>query len=138
MTTLTATCPIEPATEPADDAPEFPLVGPLRLNLAALGVDGNAPDFGERLCRLSRDNECFQFEYSAKGELIIMPPTGPISSKGEQGANYSLFGWGLDNPGAFPQTVMFRLPAALNICPTPPGLLRTVRKPHRLGVERYD
>ena len=46
----------------------------LRLNLKALGVDGRAPDFGERLCQLSRDNEPYDFQFSAQGELIVMAP----------------------------------------------------------------
>ena len=118
MTTLTANRPTAPATEQTNDAPDFPLVGPLRLNLAALGVDGNAPDFGERLCLLSRDNGRFQFEYSAKGELIIMPPTGAEGGHGEQGANYAVFGWGLDNPGrTYPQTTLFKLPSGAQYMP---------------------
>ena len=109
---------VDPATDNADDFPPFPLVGPLRLNLAALGVDGSAPDFGERLCLLSRDNECYEFEYSAKGELIVMPPVGSESSHGEQGINYALYGWGLENPGrTYPQTSLFRLPSDAQYMP---------------------
>ena len=66
--------------EPASD---WPLVGELRLNLSALGVDHLAPDFGERLCRFSMDNPLWQFEYSAQGELIIMPAPGSESSADE-------------------------------------------------------
>ena len=118
MTTLTSTPPTEPGTEPTDHAPEFPLVAPLRLNLAALGVDGNAPDFGEQLCLLSRDNDGYQFEYSTKGELIIMPPTGMESSHGEQGVNAPLFFWGLENPGrTYPQTALFKLPSGAQYMP---------------------
>ena len=80
---------VAPVGDDSDGFPPFPLVGPLRLKLAALGIDDAAPDFSERLFRFARDNECYLFEYSAKGELIIMPPTGPISNQGEQGANYS-------------------------------------------------
>ena len=106
------------AVDDADDFPTFPLVGPLRLNLAALGVDGRSPDFGERLCLLSRDNECFQFEYSAKGELVIMPPVGSEGSHGEQGINYALYGWGLENPGrTYSQTSLFKLPSGAQYMP---------------------
>ena len=109
---------VDPATDNAADFPPFPLVGPLRLNLAALGVDGSAPDFGERLCLLSRDNECYEFEYSAKAELIVMPPVGSESSHGEQGINYALYGWGLENPGrTYPQTSLFRLPSGAQYMP---------------------
>lgn len=109
---------VGPATDNADDFPPFPLVGPLRLKLAALGVDGSTPDFGEKLCLLSRDNECYEFEYSAKGELIIMPPVGSEGSHGEQGINYALYGWGLENPGrTYPQTSLFRLPSGAQYMP---------------------
>ena len=118
MTTLTPSQPVGSAENLTDEMPSFPLVSPLRLNLAALGVDGDAPDFGERLCLLSRDNECFQFEYSAKGELISLPPTGAEGGHGEQGVNYAVFGWGLDNPGrTYPQTTLFKLPSGAQYMP---------------------
>ena len=109
---------VGPATDNADDFPPFPLVGPLRLKLAALGVDGSTPDFGEKLCLLSRDNECYEFEYSSKGELIILPPVGAEGSHGEQGVNAPLFFWGVDNPGrTYPQTSLFRLPSGAQYMP---------------------
>ena len=109
---------VGPATDNADDFTPFPLVGPLRLKLAALGVDGSTPDFGEKLCLLSRDNECYEFQYSAKGELIVMPPVGAEGSHGEQGINYALYGWGLENPGrTYPQTALFRLPSGAQYMP---------------------
>jgi hypothetical protein len=90
-----------PATDDADYSPPFPLVGPLRLNLAALGVDYLAPDFSERFFRFANDNCPYKLECSAQGELIVMPPTGPEGNQGEQGINYVLFGWGLDSKGGF-------------------------------------
>ena len=105
-------------TERSGAPPELPLVARLRLNLSALGIDAGAPDFAERLCLLSRDNEPYEFEYSAEGALIVMPPTSPDSSRGEQGINYGLLGWGLENPGeTFPQTVMFHLPSGARYMP---------------------
>jgi Uma2 family endonuclease len=109
---------VDPVTDDADDFPPFPPVGPLRLKLAALGVDGSAPDFGEKLCLLSRDNERYEFEYSAKGELIILPPVGAEGSHGEQAINYALFGWGSENPGrTYSQTSLFRLPSGAQYMP---------------------
>ena len=74
----------KPPTEAAElyYAPGMPMAagGELRLNLKALGVDGKAADFGERLCQLSRDNEPYDFQFSAAGELIVMAPSGSDSN----------------------------------------------------------
>ncbi len=114
MTTLAPNSAIKtlPLTDsPSFDSPPFPLVGRLHLNLSALGVDTNDPQLGERLCRLSRDNEPYDFEISAQGELIVMAPSGPISNLGEQSINATLFNWCQDHPGeTFSQTVQFLLP----------------------------
>ena len=124
---MTTQAPISPVAVPAaavpeadgaEDFPSFPLVGPLRLNLAALGVDHLAPDFSERFFRFANDNYWYKLEYSAQGELIVMPPTGAEGSHGEQGISYALYGWGLDNPGrTFPQTTMFRLSSGAQYMP---------------------
>ena len=75
--------PSTAAETPAEVETEWPLVGELRLNLQALGVDHLAEDFGERLCEFSGDNPLWQFEYSAEGELIIMPAPGSESCADE-------------------------------------------------------
>lgn len=109
MTTAAKT----PAAVPADsgDTAPLPLVGQLRLNLSALGIDATAPDFAERFFQTEKDNELYRLEFSAKGELIVMS-SGHESNDGEQGVNYALFGWGLDNPGrTYSQTVQFQLPS---------------------------
>ena len=108
------------AADVSDGQPSFgfPLVGELRLNLAALGVDGSAPDFGERLCQLSTDNEPYQFEYSAQGELIIMAPPGSESSKDETEATGELYVWRRDNGGSsYGSTVGFSLPSGAQRIP---------------------
>ena len=90
----------------------------LRLNLKALGVDGSAPDFGAQLCQLSRDNEPYDFQFSAQGELIVMAPSGPLSNFGENAINADLEMWSRRNPGAnFSQTVAFRLPSDAQYMP---------------------
>ena len=94
------------------DVAAMPLTAPLRLNVAALGVDPSAPDFAERFFRMANENEPYNFEITAQGELIVMPPAGHESNDGEQGINYGLFGWGLDKPGhTYSQTVQFQLPS---------------------------
>ena len=112
-----------PAVFPAVDdgagrpAP-LPLVGKLRLNLSALGVDGSAPDFGEQLCQLSRDNYPYDFEFSAQGELVIMPPSGWETGFNEGKASAKVEAWQDDNGGAsFPPTVMFNLPSGARYMP---------------------
>lgn len=112
---MVTTTPKEPAVEAPDVSqfePEIAMAfgSELRLNLNALGVDGSAPDFGERLCQLSRDNEPYDFQFSAQGELIIMAPSGSDSNLAENRINGDLGMWDRDNPGAhFSQTVAFRL-----------------------------
>ena len=106
--------------EPDDGAtpPELPLAASLQLNLSALGIDTGASDFGERLCRLSADNEPYDFEISAKGELIIMPPSGWESGANEQATSSRVAMWQDDNGGlSFPPTVMFNLPSGARYIP---------------------
>ena len=113
--------------EPTVEAPEAPHYEPdmpmaygseLRLNLQALGVDGSAPDFGERLCQLSRDNEPYDFQFSAQGELIVMAPSGPLSNRDETVINADLEMYNRQHPGmCFSQTVAFRLPSDAQYMP---------------------
>ena len=101
-----------------DDAAALPLVGQLRLNLSALGIDAGVSDFGERLCRLSADNEPYDFEVSPKGELVIMPPSGWESGANEQAASSRVAIWQDDHGGlSFPPTVMFNLPSGARYVP---------------------
>ncbi len=117
---------------PPDDsepAADWPLTGEFRLNLSALGVDHLAPDFGERLCQLSTDNPPWQFEYSAQGELIIMPPPGSESSREEAVASGELYVWHRGNGGmSYGPTVGFRLPSGAQRIPDAAWITR----------ERYD
>ena len=111
-TTLTAP-PERP--EPAAD---WLLAGEFRLNLSALGIDHLAPDFGERLCQFSTDNPPWQFEYSAQGELIIVPPPGSESSREEAVAAGELYVWQRSNGGmSYGATVGFRLPSGAQRIP---------------------
>ena len=105
----------EPTLTAAPDGPEpaadWPLTGEFRINLSALGVDHLAPDFGERLCQFSIDNQPWQFEYSAQGELIIVPPPGSESSREEGVAGGELYVWQRGNGGmSYGPTVGFHLP----------------------------
>lgn len=117
MTTVAKPEPI--AVDPADERlPESPLVGELRINLSALGIDVGAPDFAERFFEMANDNELYRLEFSAQGELVVMPPTGHDGNEGEQGVNAPLFFWGVDNPGrTYSQTVQFSLPSGAQYIP---------------------
>ena len=111
--------------EPTDTAetqelpePNWSLVGELRLNLTALGVDHLADDFGERLCQLSTDNPGWQFEYSARGELIVMAPPGSDSSASEMEVAGMLYMWRTINNGmSYGPTIGFRLPSSAVLIP---------------------
>ena len=101
-------------------APDMPMAfgSELRLNLKALGVDGSAPNFGEQLCQLSRDNEPYDFQFSAQGELIVMAPSGSESNLGETVINVILGMWQLNNTGrSFSQTSTFQLPSGAILMP---------------------
>ena len=87
MTTATRTPAGAAERSQADSAAEFPLVGELRLNLSALGIDPNAPDFAERFFRMACDNEPYSFEFSSNGDLIVMAPAGWESNIGENQTN---------------------------------------------------
>lgn len=117
MTTVAKPEPV--AVEPAAENPPQPsLVGELRINLSALGIDTGAPDFAERFFEMANDNELYRLEFSAQGELVVMPPTGHDGNEGEQGVNAPLFYWGVDNPGrTYSQTVQFSLPSGAQYIP---------------------
>ncbi len=117
---MVTTAPTESAADAPHYEPDMPMAfgSELRLNLKALGVDGRAPNFGEQLCRLSRDNEPYDFQFSAQGELIVMAPSGPLSNRDENPINVDLGMWDRRNPGAnFSQTIMFRLPSGAQLMP---------------------
>ena len=98
--------------------PELPLAARLHLNLSALGIDPTAPDFGERLCQLSQDNHPYDFEISAQGELIVMPPSGWDSGINEVKVSASVGNWQDANSGmSFASTVMFNLPSGARYMP---------------------
>ena len=107
-----------PESGDAATPPDLPLAAPLRLNLLALDIDAGASDFGEGLCRRSADNEPYDFEISATGELIAMPPSGWERGANEQAASSRLAIWQDDNGSlSFSLTVMFNLPNGARCIP---------------------
>ena len=102
---------LAPEPEPAPAPPPSPLAGELRLNLSALGIDHLAPDFGERFCAFTGHNESWQFEYSAQGELIVMPMPSEQSALDETEIGADLVFWRRRNGGmSYGANIGFRLP----------------------------
>ncbi|MYC34929.1 MAG: Uma2 family endonuclease [Chloroflexi bacterium] len=112
MVTLARSTVARPDARPGQSSPERLLVGRLRLDLSAFGIDPTAPDFAERFFKMANDNEPYTFEYSGNGELIVMPPAGWESNIGENETNADLAIWRRENGGyACSQNVQFQLPS---------------------------
>ena len=109
----TAPKPIAAPAPPApDDAATAEPAGTIRLKLAALGIDHRAPDFPARFIEFCEQNDLYEMEVNAAGELLILPMTGYRGNKQENYMNHFLVGWELANGGsASSQTVRFRLPS---------------------------
>ncbi len=91
---------------------------PLRIDLSALDIDSCVPDFAERFFRMACDNEPYEFEYTAQGELIVMPPAGWESNIGENQTNAPLVLWQNENGGyASSQNVIYQLPSGAMYIP---------------------
>jgi Uma2 family endonuclease len=73
----------------------------------------------DQLLRLFRDNDDFQFELSAKGELIIMAPATPNTDERNVTITTQLRVWtNQDGTGrSFGPTAMFTLPNGAKSCP---------------------
>ena len=118
MATAKPKSPAEFAAREPEAPSRLPLVSMLRLDLSALDVDANTPDFAERFFQMASDNEPYNFEYTATGELIVMPPSGWESGANEQAASSRVALWQDENGGlSFPPTVMFNLPNGARYMP---------------------
>ena len=109
----TAPKPIAAPASPApDDGVASDSVGTIRLKLAPLGIDHRAADFPARFIEFCEQNDLYEMEVNAAGELLILPMTGYRGNKRENYMNHFLVGWELANGGsASSQTVRFRLPS---------------------------
>ena len=86
--------------------------GTIRLRLAPLGIDHRAPDFPAQFIAFCEQNDLYEMEVNADGELLLLPMTGFRGSRRESAFNYFLFGWQLDNGGvATSESSRFRLPS---------------------------
>lgn len=112
MTTVATLASTVPGPADVEDRNGLALCGQLLLDLSALGIDTETPDFGERFIRFAVDNEPYTFELSPAGDLIVMAPTGWDSNIGENETNAALTNWRANHYGhASSQTVAYRLPS---------------------------
>ena len=104
----------KPTTGSAAIAPS----GAVVLSLAALGIDHRADDFPERFITFCEQNDLYEMEVTAEGELLILPMTGYRGNKQELYMSTFLAIWELANGGsASSQTVRFRLPSGAVLGP---------------------
>ena len=89
-----------------------PPPGILRLNLAGLGIDHRAPDFPDKFCAFCEQNDLYEMEVSADGELIILPMVGARESRYQLTLNYFLGKWHMAHGGiGLSQSARFQLPS---------------------------
>ena len=116
--TTTAKPPARPAANPpASDIVAEP-GGTIRLNLAPLGIDYRATDFPVRFIEFCEQNDLYEMEVNAKGELLILPMTGFRGNQQETNLTGFIFNWRLANGGVqASQTSRFRLPSGAILGP---------------------
>ncbi|MCY4417298.1 MAG: Uma2 family endonuclease [Chloroflexi bacterium] len=96
----------KPATDLTAIAPADGIV----LRLEALGIDHRAADFPERFVTFCEQNDLYEMEVTAEGDLLILPMTGYRGNKQELYMSTFLTNWEMVNGGsASSQTVRFRL-----------------------------
>ena len=92
--------------------------GAVVLSLSALGIDHRADDFPARFISFCEQNDLYEMEVTAEGELLILPMTGYRGNKQELYMSTFLAIWELANGGsASSQTVRFRLPSGAVLGP---------------------
>ena len=84
----------------------------IRLKLAALGIDHRADDFPVRFIEFCEQNDLYEMEVNAQGELLMLPMTGFRGNRQETYLNGFIFNWHLANGGVHAsQTSRFHLPS---------------------------
>ena len=105
----------KPIADPAGSVPDRSSIaepeGTIRLKLAPLGIDHRTDDFPVRFIEFCEQNDLYDMEVNAAGELLILPMTGAHGSR-QEGYSYTfLCNWEIAHFGvAYPQTARFRLP----------------------------
>jgi hypothetical protein len=133
--------PTTSAAAPTPDGIETaePL-GTIRLKLAPLGIDHRADDFPTRFIEFCEQNDLYEMEVNAAGELLILPMTGFRGNRQETYLNYFVTHWQLPNGGiGASQSSRFHLPSG-DI--RGPARLPSSRKPsskaRRLSWWKFD
>lgn len=104
--------------KPTADSSAIAPAGAVVLRLAALGIDHRAEDFPARFIAFCEQNDLYEMEVNAEGELLILPMTGYRGNKQEFYFAVFLGNWELANGGsASSQTVRFRLPSGAVLGP---------------------
>ena len=86
--------------------------GTIRLKLAPLGIDHQADDFPVRFIEFCEQNDLYNMEVNAQGELLILPMTGFRGNRHEYNLAGFLFNWQVANGGiGASQTSRFHLPS---------------------------
>ena len=104
----------KPATESvaATVGSDVERTGAICLRLESLGIDHQADDFPAQFIEFCEQNNLYEMEVNADGELIILPMTGHRGNRHENAINYYLFGWQIEHGGvASSQSSRYRLPS---------------------------
>ena len=88
---------IAAATFPSVDETER--TGAIRLRLAPLGIDHRAADFPTRFIEFCEQNDLYEMEVNADGELIILPMTGFRGNRQEYYLVHFLAAWEIEHGG---------------------------------------
>ena len=106
----TAPIPVPETLTPIADSGER--TGAICLRLDSLGIDHRAADFPTRFIEFCEQNDLYEMEVNAEGELIILPMTGFRGNRHESYLNHFLMGWEIEHGGvASSQSSRFRLPS---------------------------
>ncbi len=104
--------------KPTTDSTAIVPDGAIVLRISALGIDHRADDFPARFIEFCEQNELYEMEVNAEGELLILPMTGYRGNKHEFYFAVLLGNWEMANGGsASSQTVRFRLPSSAVLGP---------------------
>ena len=106
------TAPKPTIASPTGGVPAAEPTGTIRLDISALGIDHRAADFPARFIEFCEQNDLYEMEVNAAGELLILPMTGFRGNRQESCTNYFVVGWQLANGGvASSQSSRFHLPS---------------------------